>query len=93
MMLLSDLLGLEVCDETGEALGHVHDVRVERLERRNPDGHRLKVVGLVIGGRGIRERLGLDTHRTEQAIVDRELILWERVAKIDAPAGRVVART
>jgi sporulation protein YlmC with PRC-barrel domain len=93
MMLLSDLLGLEVCDEDGEALGRIHDVRVERLERRNPDGHRLKVVGLVIGGRGIRERLGLDTHRTEQAIVDRELISWEKVVKIDPPGGRVVART
>jgi sporulation protein YlmC with PRC-barrel domain len=92
-VLLSELLEIEVVGESGEALGRVHDVRVERLQRRTPDGHRLKVVGLVIGGRGIRERLGLDTHRTEKAIVDRELIMWDRVLEIDAEAHRVVVRS
>lgn len=89
-MLLSQLLEAEVVDEAGKALGRVHDVRVGRLERRTPDGHRLKVLGLVIGGRGIRERLGLDTHETERAIVDRELVEWERVREIDTDERRIV---
>lgn len=89
-MLLSDLLETEVRDEAGGLLGRVHDVRVERLLRRTPDGHRLKVVGIVIGGRGIRERLGLDAGRTEKAIVDRELIEWERVREIDLERSVVV---
>jgi sporulation protein YlmC with PRC-barrel domain len=91
-MLLSQLLELEVKTESGDTLGRVYDVRVERLQRRNADGHRLKVVGLVIGGRGIRERLGLDTHRTERAVVDRDLIEWARVTGVDLDAGRVVIR-
>jgi sporulation protein YlmC with PRC-barrel domain len=92
VILLSQLLEVEVRTEAGEKLGRVHDVRVERLARRNPDGHKLKVVGLVIGGRGIRERLGLDTNRTERAIVDRELVEWGRVVEIDLDARRVVVR-
>jgi sporulation protein YlmC with PRC-barrel domain len=91
-MLLSQLLGIEVCTEAGESLGRVHDVRVERLARRNPDGHRLKIVGLVVGGRGIRERLGLDTRRTERAIVDRELVDWNRIIEMDFEGGRAVVR-
>jgi sporulation protein YlmC with PRC-barrel domain len=89
-MLLSDLLELEVCEEDGGSLGRVHDVRVEVLRRRTPDGHRLKVIGLVIGGLGIRERLGLDVSRTVQPIANRELIEWDRVLKVDE--GRVVVR-
>jgi sporulation protein YlmC with PRC-barrel domain len=91
-MLLSQLIEAEVQTESGETLGRVHDVRVERLQRRNPDGHRLKVVGLVTGERGIRERLGLDTHRTERPIVDRDLIEWDRVTALDLDAHRIVVR-
>jgi hypothetical protein len=91
-MLLSDLLEAEVVDGSGESLGRVHDVRVERLERRTPDGYQLKVLGLVIGGRGIRERLGLDTGRTAKPVVDRELIEWERVTGIDGDRGRITVR-
>jgi sporulation protein YlmC with PRC-barrel domain len=91
-MLLSQLLGIEVCGEAGESLGRVHDVRVERLERRNPSGHRLKIVGLVVGGRGVRERLGLDVNRTERAIVGRELIEWSRLVEVDVEGRRAVAR-
>jgi sporulation protein YlmC with PRC-barrel domain len=89
-MLLSDLLEAEVVDEGGESLGRVHDVRVRALQRPTPEGHRLRVIGLVIGGRGIRERLGIDTGRTEQPIADRELIEWERVLSVDGEAGRVM---
>jgi sporulation protein YlmC with PRC-barrel domain len=91
-MVLSDLLEAQVVDEGGQSLGRVHDVRVERLERRTRDGHRLKIAGLVIGGRGLRERLGLDASRTEKAIVDRELIEWGRVVEIDTAGRRIVVR-
>jgi len=59
------------------------------MQRRTPEGHRLKVVGLVIGGRGIRERFGLDTARTAEPIADRELIAWDRVIAIEAGTVRV----
>ena len=77
MMLLSDFLEAEVKTKHGESLGRVHDVRVEKLRRRSPEGHRLKVIGLVIGGRGI---------------FDRELIEWDRVIEVDAARGFVLVR-
>jgi sporulation protein YlmC with PRC-barrel domain len=91
-MRLSDLLEAEVVTEDGESLGRVHDVRVRELERRTSDGYRLRVVGLVTGRRGIRERLGIDTGRTERPIADRDLIEWERVLEVDGAAGRVSVR-
>jgi hypothetical protein len=91
-MRISDLLEARVETEEGESRGHVHDVRVRWLERRSPDGHGLRVLGLVIGGRGIRERLGIDTGRTEGPTVERDFIEWERVVRVDGEAGRVVVR-
>jgi sporulation protein YlmC with PRC-barrel domain len=91
-MLLSDLLEAEVVAEGGESLGRVHDVRVRQLQRRTPEGHRLRVVGLVVGARGIRERLGLDAGRGGAPIADRDVIEWERVLAVDGEAGRVTVR-
>jgi sporulation protein YlmC with PRC-barrel domain len=91
VILISELLEAEVLSEDGEKVGRVHDVRVERMQRRTPEGHRLKIVGLVIGRRGIRERFGLDTARTAKPIADRELIAWDRVVAIDAGVVRVRA--
>jgi sporulation protein YlmC with PRC-barrel domain len=91
-MRLSDLLEAEVVTEEGDSLGRVHDVRVRELERRTSDGYRLRVVGLVTGRRGIRERLGIDTGRSERPIADRDLIEWERVLEVDGAGGRVTVR-
>lgn len=91
-MLISDFLEAKVEDEDGRELGRVHDVRVEELLQRTPDGHRLKVVGLVVGRRGIRERLGLDTGRTSKPKVDRDLIPWDHVLEVDVAGGRVRVR-
>jgi sporulation protein YlmC with PRC-barrel domain len=91
-MLLSDLLEAEVVAEGGESLGRVHDVRVRQLQRRTPEGLRLRVVGLVVGARGIRERLGLDAGRSGAPIADRNVIEWERVLSVDGEAGRVTVR-
>jgi sporulation protein YlmC with PRC-barrel domain len=92
VILLSDLLEAEVRAEDGRKLGRVYDVRVRKLGHRNPDGHSLKVVGVVIGGRGIRERFGLDTAKVERPIADREVIAWERIVSFDAGDARVVVR-
>ena len=91
-MRLTDLLGSEVVTEDGESLGKVHDVRVRRLRRPRPDGCELSVTGLVVGGLGLRERLGLDAGRTGAPIADRDVIEWQRVDSIDGKAGRIVVR-
>ncbi len=92
MILLSDLLRCEVVDEDGESLGRVHDVRVRRLERRSPDGYELRVLGLVLGRRGIRERLGLDRAPTAAPVGNGEFVDWERVAEIDTGKRTVTVR-
>jgi hypothetical protein len=92
-MRISDLLEARIETEDGEALGHVHDVRVRRLERRTPDGYEMRVLGLVTGSRGVRERLGTDTARTPGPTVDRDFIEWERVVRVDGEGGRVVVRS
>ena len=91
-MRLTDLLEAEVRTEDGAALGRVHDLWVRRLKRRSPDGYELRVVGLVLGGRGIRERFGTRTARREAPIADAELIEWERVVEVDGDAGTVLVR-
>ena len=91
-MLLSELLEARVETEDGEKLGHVHDVRVRQLERRSSEGYGLRVIGLVTGSRGIRERIGLDTSRQAAPVADRDVIEWERVVEVDDANGRVVVR-
>ena len=91
-MRLTDLLGADVLTEDGERLGSVHDVRVRRLERRTPESLRWRVVGLVVGGRGVRERLGLDVERTGEPIAARDVVEWERVLEVDGDAGHIVVR-
>ena len=58
-MRLSELLRQPVVDESGQEVGRVHDVR---LVRDGPEvdgfGPAYRVVGLVVGPRGIGERLG-----------------------------------
>ena len=89
-MLLSDLLEARVVNQDGERVGRVHDVRVRALERRTADGYAFRVLGLVIGGRGIRERLGIDTARTPHQIVDRAFVDWGDVVSVDGRVGEVV---
>ena len=92
MILLSDLLEAAILDEEGEQLGHVHDVRVRRLERATPDGYRLRILGLVTGRRGLAERIGLDTGRSAGATVDRDFIAWEQVVAVDGEQGTVTVK-
>ena len=81
MIRASDLLGCELRTESGEALGHVHDLRAERAD----DHWRLS--GLVLGRRGISARLvgtGPDT------IIAGEVIGWEAVSRLEA--GSIIVR-
>ena len=89
-MRLSSLLAAEVVTGDGDSLGHVHDVRVRRLGHRNPDGFQFRVIGLVIGSRGIRERIGLDTAGSDAETLDRDFVPWEDVVEIDGEEGRIL---
>jgi sporulation protein YlmC with PRC-barrel domain len=74
---LSDLLGLEVRSESGERLGHVHDVRGDLGTQG------LRVTGLVIGHAGILERLGIGAPHTQTRIRAHAAIPWEAVIRAD----------
>jgi sporulation protein YlmC with PRC-barrel domain len=81
MIRASDLLGCELRTESGEQLGHVHDLRAERAG----DGWRLS--GLVVGRRGISARLvgtGADP------LIGGEVIGWEAVSRLEA--GSIILR-
>ena len=83
MIRLSDLLGQRVVAENGSQLGHVYDVRVRR------QGDDWQVSGVVIGSRGVAERLGLRTGRRAEPLLSDGLIPWDAVLRID-DAGLVV---
>ena len=91
-MLLSDLMAAQVVDEDGKSLGHVHDVRARLLQRRTPDGAQFRIIGLVVGGRGVRERLRLDAAGVHAPRASGDVIEWERVLEVDDAAGTVTVR-
>jgi sporulation protein YlmC with PRC-barrel domain len=76
-MRLSDVLGLSVHTESGERLGRVHDVRAELTSRS------LKVTGLLVGGVGILERLGLGAPGSALRIRSSDVLEWSRVVRLD----------
>jgi sporulation protein YlmC with PRC-barrel domain len=86
MMRLTDVLGATAETESGERLGHVFDVRVEEAGDRNT----WRVVGLVVGAKGLAERFGLRRSAGEDRLLDGELVPWERVVQVED--GRVVVR-
>jgi sporulation protein YlmC with PRC-barrel domain len=79
-MRLSDLLNREVVTESGQRLGHVHDVRGQIV------GGRLRVSGLVAGKLGILERYGVATHGSggprQAKVHGHPVIPWERVVHV-----------
>lgn len=76
-MRLSELLGLDVRTESGERLGTVHDVRGELRPRS------LAVTGLVVGGLGLLERLGLGAPTSADRLRTRDVIPWRDVVRAD----------
>jgi sporulation protein YlmC with PRC-barrel domain len=79
-MRLSVLLNREVVTESGEQLGHVHDVRGELV------GGSLRVTGLIAGKLGILERYGVGTHGSggpeQPKVHGHPVIPWDRVVHV-----------
>jgi sporulation protein YlmC with PRC-barrel domain len=74
MIRASDLVGAAVFTESGEKLGHVHDLRAHF------DGESWRLMGLVLGAKGLRERLvGAD----EEGLRGGQVVAWEAVVGID----------
>jgi sporulation protein YlmC with PRC-barrel domain len=74
---LSELLGLEVRTESGESLGHVFDVRGELGPRS------LHVIGLVVGRRGLLERLGIGAPGRRERRRTGDAVPWSAVVRAD----------
>jgi hypothetical protein len=71
------LLGLEVRTESGESLGHVYDLRGELGARS------LGVVGLVVGKRGLLERLGIGASSRRERLRTHDAVPWSAVVRAD----------
>lgn len=76
-MRLTELTGLSVHTESGERLGRVYDLRAELRPRSAP------VVGLVVGGLGLLERLGIGAPESAVRIRTRDFIPWSAVVRAD----------
>ncbi|HET9322294.1 MAG TPA: PRC-barrel domain-containing protein [Gaiellaceae bacterium] len=76
-MRLTELIGLSVHTESGERLGRVYDLRAELRPRSVP------VVGLVVGGLGLLERLGIGAPRSATRIRTQDLVPWSAVVRAD----------
>ncbi|HEV8687726.1 MAG TPA: PRC-barrel domain-containing protein [Gaiellaceae bacterium] len=76
-MKLSDLLGVSVHTESGERLGHVHDVRAELTASS------LRITGLVVGGMGLLERLGLGAPESQDRLRSHNVVPWSAVVRAD----------
>jgi sporulation protein YlmC with PRC-barrel domain len=88
---LSDMLNLPVLDESGKRLGHVFDVRVRRRSgsSRRKANQRWTVEGLLIGRRGLHDRLGIQGSRRRNPLHEREMVLWSAVLEIGESEIRV----
>jgi sporulation protein YlmC with PRC-barrel domain len=76
-MRLSDLLNVEVRTESGKSIGRVHDLRAELTPRT------LKVTGLVVGGLGLLERLGIGAPKSGARIRTHDVVSWSAVVRAD----------
>ncbi len=76
-MRLSEILGLPVRTESGDTLGRVHDVRA------NLTSSSLRVSGLVVGGFGVLERLGIGAPQSAARIRTHDLVRWSAVVRLD----------
>jgi sporulation protein YlmC with PRC-barrel domain len=74
---LSDLLGLEVSTESGEQLGHVHDLRADLTLRS------VRVRGILVGKIGLLERLGLGAPHSTFRRHGQDLVPWSAVVRAD----------
>lgn len=101
-MRLTDLVGHEVVDESGQRLGRCHDVRMRRDGPvLQPSGEpAFRILGLVVGNGGIGLRLGYGVRGVEgpwllKVVFSRRArrsryVDWSWVA--DMRAGQIVVR-
>lgn len=73
-MKLSQLLGLPVHDSAGNPLGHVHEIRAELR------GNNAHLTAIVIGPRGILERIGLGRSKRRRT---KTIVPWRDITHID----------
>jgi sporulation protein YlmC with PRC-barrel domain len=76
-MTLGELLGASVRTESGRELGRVHDVRATMTRRT------LTVTGLVVGGLGLFERLGVGAPESRGPKLKRDVVPWSAVVRAD----------
>jgi sporulation protein YlmC with PRC-barrel domain len=74
MIRASDLIGCAVRSESGEDLGHVHDLRA-----RSVDGG-WELEGLVVGRGGMIARM---TGSSANALVHGDLIPWDQITRLE----------
>ena len=74
---LSRLLELHVEAEDGTSLGHVHDVRVRRVDGR------YVVEGLIVGPRGLLVRLGWRRARGRAPLSPTDVVRWQDVVALE----------
>jgi sporulation protein YlmC with PRC-barrel domain len=77
---VSTLLGVQVRTESGDELGHVHDVRAKLTSSS------LRVTGLVVGRYGMLERLGIGAPRSSARIRAPDVVPWSAVIRADRRA-------
>jgi sporulation protein YlmC with PRC-barrel domain len=82
MIRASDLIGCDVRTESGEKLGRVHELRA------GAEGGGLRLLGLVVGRRGMLERLMGDEDSEEGQ--GGTVVPWEAVVSVDD--GRIAVR-
>jgi sporulation protein YlmC with PRC-barrel domain len=83
---LSSLCGRKVVTESGEPLGRCHDVRAEL------GASRLRVTGLVLGGKGRFEHFGIAAQASASSarVRDSDVIPWSDVLRFEE--DRIVVR-
>ena len=77
MRPLSSFFGRKVVTESGRSLGRCHDVRGDLSATA------LTVRGLVVGRRGLLERLGIGVPSTPGRVRTHDLVSWDAVVRID----------
>ena len=84
-MLLSEILRCKVRRESGEKLGHVFDVRVARSPQSSSErvDQSWKLVGLLVGGRGAKERYGFSHDHLAGPRHARDAIPWKTVLRME----------
>jgi sporulation protein YlmC with PRC-barrel domain len=92
---LSQLLRSAVVTEDGRELGHVFDVRVARRPGSSAEraDQQWRIVGLLVGERGLRERLGMKKGRAATPRLEHDLVPWDSVLRLEAGTVTVAEGT